>query len=83
MTLPDLMNYLNQGREIELSIDGQAFFLSPIYSQGISSGEYGIYDNQKQCCIFAGSKTEILEYQFFPDVSFSKALYKFSFDYVL
>ena len=83
MTLLELVNYLNQGREMEISIDGQSFFLTPTCSQGMSSGKYSIYDNQKQCYIFVGSKADVLEYQFFTDVSFKKALCKFSFDYIL
>lgn len=83
MTLLELVNYLNQGREIEFSIFEHSYFLTPVCLEGWPVGKYRIYDNQKHCYIFEGSNQEILAFDFLANISFKNALSKFSFDYIL
>lgn len=83
MTLLELVNYFQQGREIEFSILEHSFFITPVCFEGQSIEKYRIYDNQKLCYIFEGSANEILEFQFFSNSSFKTDLSKFTFDYIL
>ena len=82
MTVLALTKYLEQGREIEFSINEKSY-LTPLCYNGMPSAKYRIFDNQTREYIFTGSRKEILEYSFSPCICFRDAINQFAFEYIL
>lgn len=83
MTTGEIVNILLQGREIEFSLDGHAFFLAPLYSDGMFSNKYTLYDVVEKRVIYTGELNEILVFEFSQNVSLEKSSHRFSFEYIM
>ncbi len=83
MTLQNLISYLNEGREIEFSLDKNMFFLAPLYSDEGVLQSYYIYCENTKKDIIVGTLEEILSYEFIPQVSLKSSIDLFSFDFIL
>ena len=83
MTIDQLVAYLQEGREIEFSLENRSYFLSGDWGSVESQGDYYIYDNIRQAFVVSGDVQTILSYEFCPGVSLEKRMESFVFAYVL
>lgn len=78
MTVLELIQYLEQGREIEFSIAEKEFFMSYLESE-----KYYIWDSQKKCDLVVGCMDDVLSYPFEEGITLKDNMEQFSFQYIL
>ena len=78
MTVSELMQYLEQGREIEFSIAEKEFFMSYLDPE-----KYYIWDPRKKCDLVVGSIDDVFSYLFEEGTTLKDHIEKFSFQYIL
>ncbi len=83
MTLSELINYLEQGREIEFNLYDSEYFMSILYLDNLTDEKYYIWDNTQKYDIIIGSMNDILSYKFNGNISLKENIEKFSFRYIL
>lgn len=83
MSIAELIQTMNQGRELEFSLLGNSYFLSPVYIAGFFVNQFSIYDNNQKKVIFTGSLNEVINYHFLPNMSLAESINMFNFEYFL
>ena len=83
MKIPQLIEYLQQGREIEFSFESTLFFMSSDWGNEKQLGEYYIFSNEMNKVVAAGTIDELLSFEFRTGVSLQKNIDQFSFEYIL
>lgn len=83
MTLPTLIDFMSNGREIEFIFNNHPYFLAPLYLDGRFSYNYYIYDVATKEIVFTGSLDKTLAFEFAPNVSLKESVKEFVFEYVL
>lgn len=83
MTVSELIDYMQCGREIEFAFDGYHFFLAPLFLDGEFSGKYYIYDEEHKKSIFVGMLKDVLLFEFAPSITLGKRMDRFELRFVL
>jgi len=82
LTQNELMIYLQQGREIEFSLNSKEYFLEPNYDSTLEY-QYILFDCEKNTNIFCGCLDDLLDYEFNDFSTFRNNMDNFCFDYIL
>ena len=82
MTINELCDYLNKGREIEFEMGNHQYFISPMFSGKQFLGKFIIYDSNTNRPIFSGPLNELLSFEFADGVSFQRAFDFFEITYI-
>ena len=83
MTLFELKQYLEQGREIEFSLFSNSYFLYPLFENEKFTNSFAIHDSLLGNDIVLGNLEAILSFEFAPGISFIKKIDYFKFEYIL
>ena len=83
ISLSELIDYLQQGREIEFSFQRKNYFMSYIDDEIDGEEKYFIWDSERQLQIFCGTLHNLLKYQFAENISFESQIEQFNFQYIL
>ena len=78
MTVSELIEYLEQGREIEFAVAEEKFFMSYLEPE-----KYYIWDSQKKCDLGVGCMDDVLSYTFEKGITLKDNIEQFSFQYIL
>lgn len=79
MTLTQLVQYLEQGREIEFRLCEHEYFMAMTDSEGV----YYIWDVIQKRDLVSGNLEDVLSYLFNGKICLKDNIEKFSFDYIL
>lgn len=83
MKLAELAHYLEQGREIEYSYCGKAYFSGRGQPPEYDRDRFDIYDVALKCNVFEGSLEDLLDFEFAPRITLRTAIKEFDFQYIL
>lgn len=83
MSLFELCEYIENGREIEFDYNNEQYFLAPLYLNDIFMGKYYIYSLKNKKNIFVGNLNEIITFNFDKNISLKTNIDLFVFKYIL